>query len=216
MFTNEQKDALQEYMNIFNGQAASLLSELLNKKIELHITELKLFKIGEKESAQQVDNGFPALFSGNIVSSSISFGDKFSGKAQLIFPVETSKELVRLCLNEESGNEALAHGGLTDTDYDALKEVGNIILNSIIGGFGNLLSMPLQFELPEVNVLTSFNPTAALSNQEDEQFILVFLNTFSVQDTLIEGAIVVVLSINSITMLLNKIDEVLIEIDIEE
>lgn len=215
MFTSEQKDALQEYMNIFNGQAASLLSELLNKKIELNITELKLFNVKEKETAQQVSNDFPSLFSGNIVSSSIRFGDKFSGNAQLIFPVDTSKELVRLCLDEESYNEALVHGELTDTDHDALKEVGNIILNSIIGGFGNLLSMPLHFELPEVKVLASFNPAADLITEEDEQFILIFLNTFTVHETLIEGAVVVVLSMNSISMLLDKINEVLIEIDSE-
>lgn len=211
MITTDQKDALQEYMNIFNGQAAALLSNLLNKKIDLRITELQLLKF---EDLKAKDNSaLPLIFSGNIVSSSINFGQKFSGKAHLVFPVEVSKDLVRLCLCDDPQTEPRVEGALTDTDYDALKEMGNIILNSIIGGFGNLLSIPLQFELPAVAVMSSFNPAADLEIREGEQFILVFLNTFSVHDTFIKGAVVVVLSMNSISMLLNKIDEVLIDIE---
>lgn len=217
MLNPDQKDALQEYMNIFTGHAAALLSEMVNKKIDLSITELQLFHLKDEPATTQSPSAgrynLPSLFRGHIVSSSIRFGHQFSGKAYLIFPVEASKELVRLCLEEDDDMELHIPGELTDTDYDAIREMGNIILNAITGGLGNLLEVPLEFELPEVQVLSSFNPADERDNGKTEKYVLIFFNTFSVRGHVVEGAIVVVLSMDSIAMLLEKIDEVLKEID---
>lgn len=40
----------------------------------------------------------------------------------------------------------------TDVDFDIIKEIGNIILNSIIGGIGNFLKIKLSYTLPEVKI----------------------------------------------------------------
>ncbi len=215
MFTPAQKDALQEYMNIFTGHAASLLSQMVNKRIIFSISELKLIHVNQ-QSAQERESNYrdqrlPLMFQGHIVSSTIRFGRQFSGKAHLVFPVEDSKYLVQLCLPEDTDSELNIPGELTDTDYDAIREIGNVILNSIAGGFGNLLEVPLEIELPEVKVLASFNPMEEKEDLKSERYILIFFNSFSVQDSDVAGAVVVVLSIDSITMLLKKIDQVLLD-----
>lgn len=214
MLTPLQQDALQEYMNIFTGQAAGLLSELVNKRVNLTITELKLLHVKEENGAEIAKEDLPFPFQGNIVSSSIRFGQSFSGHASLIFPLETTKELVRLCLEQGNDDPALeAQDKLTDTDYDAVREVGNIILNAVVGGFGNLMELQLQYDLPEVEVFASFDPVKDLKTAGQERFFLVFFKTFSVHDTSLTGAIIVVLSLESINMVLEKIDEVLIDVD---
>ena len=54
-----------------------------------------------------------------------------------MFPAAQAKALVNACLGEldlcTSFSEAR---DLLDTDFDVLKEVANVILNSIMGGFG--------------------------------------------------------------------------------
>lgn len=216
MLSLEQKDGLQEYMNIFTGQAASMLYEMVNQKVELSITELELLYLDDKKEQEQKVRSLPSMLQGHIVSSSIRFGHDFSGRAHLIFPLETTKLLVRLCLEEDYEEMPDVPGELTDTDFDAVREIGNVILNAITGGMGNLLNVSLEYELPEVKILSGFdleNENENSCSQANGKYILVFYNTFSILDHSMEGAIVVVLSMESIAMLLQKIDEVLMEVE---
>jgi len=214
MLSAEQKDALREYMNIFMGQAASHLFDLVNQKIVLSISDLKVVHSKDNSACDGIEpaeqHDIPLDFQGNIVSSSIRFGKQFSGKAHLIFTVEATQKLIKLCMNENLDPNYALPCDLTDTDYDAIKEIGNTVLNSITGGFGNLLGIPLEIELPEVKVLSSFKLEENDINLE-EKYLLIFYNSFSLQELVLEGAVVVVLSIDSINMLLHKIDEVLME-----
>lgn len=223
-FSLVHKDALEEYMNVFIGRAASLLSEMVSKKVKLSITEMHLLSFDE--DFNNAYDTLPAILKGHIVSSSIRFGDDFSGKAHLVFPLEKSKKLVNYCIFEDDPDEEMGlPGELTDTDYDAVKEIGNVILNSVTGGLGNLLQTKLQYQLPAVETMVYFDPEKELG--ANEVYMLVFYNSFAIADMpeasisgaedidsyYIEGAIVVVLSLESITMLLEKIEEVLMELD---
>lgn len=213
MLSPLQQDALKEFMNIYIGQAASLLGEMVNEKINLTIPQVQLISLLNTNDSGHF---LPLFLKGHVISSSIRFGTQFSGKARLVFPVDKTKLLVSLCMGEDNHEEISIPSKLTDTDFDAIKEIGNIILNAILGGLGNLMKTKLEYSLPEIELLffpEDHNQSTMSSIQfPQESYVLVILNTFHFDKTHIEGAVLVVLSINSVSLLMEKINEILEEV----
>lgn len=206
VLNDRQEDALKEYMNLFIGQAGSLLSEMLNKKIKL--TTPKILYVKPEQENQEIDEK-PSILNSYVVSSSIEFGSAFSGTAQLIFPTPSSQMLVKLCLGEEDDIDT--GDNLTDIEYDVIREIGNVLLNSVLGGLGNLLEVRLDYSLPEVQ--SYFFPEKEkemLYNEDTYTFII--LNSFSVEEVHIDGVIIMVLNMESILELIKKLDEVLVNV----
>lgn len=204
MFSAEQVDALKEYMNQFIGQSASLLSEMINKKVQLEIPDIQLFK---RELVDNVQDLLPEIFKSYVVSSNISFGDNFSGQARLVFPKQKIKKLVALCMDEELD----ASDDLTDTDFDAIRELGNIILNAIVGSMGNLVELKLDYDMPMVEVIHIPTEAEKIFSKESE-YLLLIKNKFSVDGDNIEGVIMVMLSMSSTDVLIKKVDQLMVEI----
>ncbi|UMZ73445.1 chemotaxis protein CheC [Natranaerofaba carboxydovora] len=207
MLSSIQEDALKEFMNIYIGQASSLLSDITGEKIELKIPEIKLlnFPPGKKPDIGSLN----ILPKGDIISSSLSFGDELKGKARLVFPADKTRTLVNLCLGEDAlpDEEEFDLENLTDIDSDAMRELGNIVLNSIMGGLANLTGICLNYSIPEIEVLYFPKVEAEEISLEDNLYVLIIKNTFSFSNTEVEGAILVALSIDSVNWLIKKIDE---------
>ncbi len=203
MLNLQQEDALMEYMNVFIGQSASLLSEMVDKKIEITIPKILL--LNPDSDKEEYNKLKPAFFNSHVVSSSIEFGEIFSGVARLVFPKDSAQQLVELCIGKDY--EGIRDGNLTDTDHDAIKEIGNVMLNSLLGGLGNLLEIKMDYTIPRVQVY--FFPEENIFDKKAH--ILIICNSFTISDVHIEGAIIIVFNVDSCAALVSKIDEVLIE-----
>ncbi len=209
MLNDIQKDALIEYMNIAIGNAASLLSEMTEKKIELSVPEIKLITLDNDINKNKLLKMFPAT--GHVVSSSITFRDKLSGKSQLIFPAEKSKKLVELCTGSEENGDDEQLSELTDTDFDVIRELGNIVLNAVLGGLGNLLDVKITYEIPEVEKV-SLKKLEDNLNQSHNRYLLLLYNDFHIGKKILNGAIFIALKVNSISFLIDQIDEMVSDI----
>lgn len=97
---------------------------------------------------------------------------------------------------------------LMDTDLDVLKEVSNVLLNAIIGEFGNFLELKLEYVLPDIELIhgTHSDPEILLQN---EVYVLVLHTSFLLAETDVKGIIIIALSMSSISILLDKIDALL-------
>ena len=210
MLSLMQKDILTELVNVYIGQAASLLSEMVNQKIELTIPQIKLMTVSELHLSEY--KYLSVFSSGHVVSSSMSFGNEFQGKAFLVFPPEQAKLLVTACTGETAfpeENEYIVR--LVDTDLDILREIGNLIINAIIGEFGNLLDTLVEYSLPEIELISfSETPTVLLQNNI---YILVLHTSFTLSETRITGAVLIALSLNSVSLLLEKINKLAEELN---
>jgi len=207
MMNELQKDLLKEYINVFIGQAANMLSEMANQRVLLSVPEIEIINM-----ADESDTGNRKLFShGHIVSSSMKFGHDFSGRALLIFPAQKAKMLVDACMGETDNVYSDQPFELIDTDFDVLKEISNVILNSVIGEFSNLIGTTVEFSVPDVELVFV---------SEDEQkmylksnvYMLMLYTSFVLADAEIEGVVIVALGMNSLNKLISKIDEVLGEL----
>ncbi|MGO4528055.1 chemotaxis protein CheC [Paenibacillus sp. 2TAF8] len=206
MLNELQKDLLTELVNVYVGQAANMLSEIVDKHIVLNIPEVELISISEVDPE---DRRYNILFAeGHLFRSSLQFGYQFQGKAFLMFPAEQAKVLANMCLGELTENVDANDSRLMDTDLDVLQEISNVLLNAIIGEFGNFLEIKLEYVLPDIELLhvTRTDPQILLQN---EVYILVLHTSFLLADTDVKGIIVIALSMDSISSLLDKINALL-------
>ena len=200
---NELSDILIELFNISIGKAASLLSEIINRKIILNIPSFTMIDLAKETSA--IDDYLPPNIQGSVMVSSIGFKDELKGKASLIFPADKMRKFIDLCLNENDENQ-ICDLNFTDIDFDIIKEVGNIILNSLIGEISNFLQIELTYTLSEVKVFHKQEFEQSLKS-EGYHHILILYVTFQVSDAEITGAIIINLTISSISELLNKVEK---------
>ncbi|EKN67793.1 chemotaxis protein CheC [Schinkia azotoformans] len=209
MLNELQRDLLTELVNVYVGQAASMLSEMVQQKIDLAIPKVELVSTTEVNPEDHRFNIF--MSEGHLITSSLKFGHEFRGKAILMFPIDQAKILVNTCLGEITSDLDTDAKSLMDTDLDVLKEISNVILNAIIGEFGNFLGLRLEYALPDIELVSiaKGDKTTFLQN---EVHVLILQTSFSLAETNIKGAIVIALSMDSISSLLKKIDELLEEI----
>jgi Chemotaxis protein CheC, inhibitor of MCP methylation len=196
-------DILKELFNISVGKAADMLSDIVNQKIFLNVPDVEIINVSS--DSFQLEDFIPEKIKGMLMVSSISFQESYTGKANLIFPAEKMKRFVSLCLQEENISSEIMD--FNDVDFDIIKEIGNIILNCIMGETGNFLQVNFKYSLPEVKIFdrNDFNNDLKKTGY---MHILILYITFVIGDTEIEGAIIVDLTLNSLNDILLKINEI--------
>ncbi|MCL1696613.1 MULTISPECIES: hypothetical protein [unclassified Lysinibacillus] len=207
--TTTQEDILKELYNVFVGEAANLLSEILQKRIFLSVPEIKLLGLHELKSGEQ--EVLNPVINGTVLSTSLRFGNVFSGRADFIFPAEQIKYLTALCLGEEytEENEELS---FNDEDFDVVKEIGNIILNSIMGGMGSLMEMKLEYDVPQVILHNAGEFYKTLTSSGDSNVLLLYVS-FDIDNSKVLGIILIKFSLESIEFLIRKVDEISRDLD---
>ena len=196
-------DILNELFNIGVGKAANMLSEIVNKKIKLQIPRIII--PDATDDTQQIEEPFSGLFDAALMVSTISFSDTLKGKANLVFPADKVKHLVSLC----SGDSFILQEDteFSDVDFDVIREVGNILLNCILGELGNLIHIHLEYDLPRVELYNQINFKQNADGHANHSFLILFV-TFLIDNTKIEGAVVIDLMVESIQELFRLLDEI--------
>jgi len=132
-------DALKEIINIGVGEGASVLNQLLNTHIILDVPEVKIIDINElAEYFKSDDNQKYAIIS-------LLYRGSISGKAKLIFPFNSAVKLASVFAEKEEIN---LNEDLNYIRSGILSEVGNIVINSIIGTLSNVLKLDLVYKIP--------------------------------------------------------------------
>lgn len=194
-------DILKEMFNISVGKAASMLSEIINKRIVLDVPSVEI--LNPENQNVEIEESFIKVAGGALMVSSIDFGDKITGEANLIFPANKMRRFINLCMDvgDEKDEPDM---DFTDMDFDIIREIGNIILNSIVGGMGNFLNTSLKYTLPKVKV---YHRTDFAKNIKKKKHLcmLILYITFIIDDTEIEGAVIIDLTLNSLNELMELI-----------
>jgi chemotaxis protein CheC len=133
-FTEMQRSALLEIANIGSGHAATALSELLGKPVEIGYAEALLATVAE--AADRIGS---AASPSAVVDTPVADG---GGKVLLLFPDGAGEQLCELLgttLDDEMGRSSL-------------REVGNILASSYLTAIVDMTGMELEPEPPEIEV----------------------------------------------------------------
>jgi chemotaxis protein CheC len=189
-------DALRELINIGVGKAAGVLNQMVRSHIVLQIPMVRVMTVAELR--EQI----PSMVGDSVSAVRLGFEGDFEGEAELIFPPASATRLVALLTGEAEGSMDLdaARAG-------TLNEVGNIVLNGVMGSVVNVLHQQLRFGLPSYFEDHARELVAA---REDSDLTVVLAEArFGVVDCQIEGDILVVFETGAFDRLMAAIDETL-------
>jgi len=194
--TEHHLDSLKEIINIGMGRAASSLNQLLELHIDLFVPELIILQ------QQSLPQWF-ATNSENVTSVKMEFGGIFDGHAQLILPFSSARLIVKILNNSKTAPEtfdAMTRG--------MLAEVGNIILNGVMGSLSNMLGQNLTYRIPTYSEST-LSETLQLNNLNSEindVVVLVARAHFAIKGSDIEGDVYLTFVGQSFNRLITEID----------
>lgn len=194
-------DILNELFNIGVGKAADMLSEIVQKKIMLQVPRIEF--PDSEDGPVRPEKRFSELFDAALMVSTISFAERLTGKANLLFPADKMRKFVALC---SSGSVPQPEeSDFTDVDFDVIREIGNIVLNCILGELGNLLNIPLTYDPPRVVVYDRIDFGRDIEAGEYRSALILYV-TFLIDSTEIEGAVIIDLTVNSFQELFRLLD----------
>lgn len=193
--TAEELDALQELINIGVGRAANLLNEMVDSHIGLKIPFVQV--LTATEAYQELATRF---HDDSLASVRLGFTGSFSGAAGLIFPTDSASSLVAALTGEEPGS----------VDLDAVKigtlsEIGNILINGVMGSLSNVLKQHVNYTLPVYLEDTIEN--LLLSSYENDSKILLAQARFIIEQLEIVGDIILIFHVGTFDALINAIHD---------
>ncbi len=192
--TDEQLDALREIVNIGIGKAASIFNGMLESHVELEVPSIFMFD-PENPGKELKD-----VNHNNLSSVQLDFHGPFSGSSALVFPSQSVEELVTALTGEEPGSE-----GFAEAVSGTLYEVGNILINAVVGSIANLLSAQIDFSPPSYKE-GKFTELIKLKDSKEDLASMLIRANFKVQDPQICGNVFLVFEIGSFGDLLAAID----------
>jgi chemotaxis protein CheC len=194
--TEDQMDAFTELINIGMGRAAGILNDMTRAHITLQIPLIRVIRKTDLSEEIYDDPDETLAF------VEIDFRGPFSGVTGLIFPAESAKNLVAIMAGDEPSSD----------DFDAIRiatltEIGNIVLNSIMGSITNVLGTRVSYSIPQFSEgILSFIAIKAVP--DDAEFSLLIKTRFIIEKMAIEGNILMVLGMGSMDTLLSAIEKV--------
>lgn len=194
-FNEDQLDALTEAVNIGVGRAAASLNSLVDRNIELRVPRVhvccpdELRQLVEMEG-DQLDTSVVQGFSGSM-----------TGQALLAFPEASGVALAKLVADPDAEGDAL--------EFDlagVLEEIGNIVLNGVLGSLANLFEDDFIYTVPE---LYSGPATDALLDKAESTTTaptcLLSDARFEVADSEISGSLLLAFNTEELSVLLERL-----------
>lgn len=185
--TDYQLDALREYIGIGVGKAAATLNTLVGKHIQLNVPKVTL----------QTHEGFKDHLTSQEKVSFVTLGFKgnLNGNASIAFDRLSAKRLVSMLVpdTEISASEMDAMSEST------LTEVGNIVINAVMGSLSNCFTFDLDYFVPRYH--EDVEGTFA-EHQDQETALIIGETLLTVEDSQIEGEIILMFLVSDLKELL--------------
>lgn len=199
----DQLDALTEIVNIGVGRGAASLNALVDQPIELRVPQVRL--CGFNELQEQLD------VADEPVDTSVvqGFDGQISGRAMLAFPQRSGIALARLLSDEEpTGDQPTGEESLDFDLAGILEEIGNIVLNGVLGSLANVFEDDFRYSVPE---LCTGSATQALARDVaaptigDDTSCLLADARFDLAESQISGSLLLVFNTGELSVLLDQL-----------
>ncbi len=200
IFTQDQKDVLQEIMNIAFGNATAELSEIIDIYVVLSVPDIKTIN---SENLDLYVNNLIDLKKNTKIIEQKFFGE-YNGAGLLIFPDINNDEIVTL----------LDYSDTDSIDYleqvpvnEILIEIGNILIGACIGKITDLLDTYVTYSPPDIFSSDTSNKFCFSCNTDKDKTGLVMKTTFTFNGKNIEGLLLLLASNDSFDWLKKALDK---------
>ena len=192
--SDEEKEILQEIMNIAFGKAASDLAEVINIFVVLSVPYIQMLKAQDlpdylKSQVREYDRI-------SIVEQ--NFWGDFKGSAFLVFQASAGRELVSLF---GDGSEELGSESIDALEKETLMEVGNILIGACVGKLSELLGDAVTYSPPRVITENTPNDAIPANLFESDSTAIILKTVFCFNERNVNGFLFLVTSHDSILWL---------------
>ncbi len=196
ILTERQNDALSEFINIAFARTGAALSELTGHRVMLNPPEVSIYP------TVQLGTALAKFVPGEVASIHQVFVGPVEGDALLLLNHDGAVQLADLLTDEPSPSKYL-----DESAREVLTEVGNILLNSCLGMFGNMLHVHVSFSVPRLHLESLEELINSLITDKDKlHYALVIYTAFHVRDSAVSGFLVMVLSVASLDRLIQEVE----------
>jgi chemotaxis protein CheC len=188
---SEQLDLLAEWINIGMGQAGSILHDMLQSPISLRVPQVAI------ADQQTATHHLAEMDADELSAVCMQFGGSYRGTVALMFPSSSAAALLGLLCPIDNADSP---------DMDAMKsaaltEVGNIILNSVMGSIVNIMQTHLDFQLPFYAEDRPDQILKFMAEVGSETHLIIAKTNFSVERNAVEGCIIALFEISFLAKL---------------
>lgn len=199
-FNHEQLDALREIGNVGSGNAATALSQLLEKKISVDIPQVKLISLEELSKQQLLSN--PEELS---IAVSFKILGKLKGGVVILYPQKSALLLIDILTRRPIGQTAV----FNLIDESALNETAHIISCSYLNAVGQLINIyDLVPSLQDVSIDRKDTLSKVMLKRfvsEKVNFVLPIENNLAIEELKLNLFVIFLLEQESIRNVFNKV-----------
>lgn len=195
MLAVEQTDVLTEIVNVGVGRAAASLSQLVGERIELHAPHVEVCQLEELPDRVPGRDGRPEAL---VIQG---FSGVVSGRSLLGFSRSSGIKLAQLLSGDDESSDHL------DLDLcGILEEVGNNVLNGVLGSLSNAMKTSLTYATPDLRTDAAIEDVLRdqMMSNDREEFILITDAHFGVARQELHGSLVIAFDMNGIEIVLKK------------
>ncbi len=188
-------DVLKEIGNIGAGNAATSLSQMLSKTIEMNVPEVDILNL---DDAIDTMGGHENIVVGVLVS--------FYGDIDGVILFLLKKEFVHLILNSLMGTELNSFEEISEMEMSALSEIGNIMVSSYVNSIASLTEMAIDITVPSVCIdMTGaiIDAVASEFSEVSDKVMFIKEKYFCGEETIYSNMLLLP-SVTSLKILLNR------------
>ncbi len=183
-------DALGELFNVGLHRAAASLSEITGQRIDVDMPRLIICPI------EEIEKPLAELVGGEVATVHQIFGGAVAGDAVLLLEHDKAAELTKLMTD----GEAALGGRLDQSAREVLAEIGNIVLGACLSGFGDMLDLPVSFQVPRIHIESLKQILRSLRVSTNEvQYAVIAATQFRLSTLAVDGYLVVAVGAKSLT-----------------
>ena len=195
----KQLDAIKEVGNIGTGNAATALSMMLDKKVDISVPQVKVIPISK----------IPFLFDEPeevVCAVKMGLREEMSGEILLIFEAQTVKIIAKALTGIEINGITV----LDDFTSSMLKEIGNIMCGSYVTSLAAFTNLFINPEPPELTtdmisaIMSEISIPMAMAGEENIMLIETKIQIEGVDEEL-TGYLLLVPSVESLDKLLRAL-----------
>lgn len=136
-FNKEQLDILSEVGNMTVGQAATSLSDFVNKMVTITIPDTKVYPYKNLKNE----------FQSSVVTTKIDYVDGFTGSNLLMMQKEDAVQFSKIVTQEKLGNGDMVKGW-GELAQAILTEVFNIMVGNMSSGMSDIFNRHIKIDTP--------------------------------------------------------------------
>ena len=191
-------DALREIVNIASGNAATALSQILKKRINMSIPVVGVRRF--QDVADRLGEADEV-----VVATLLKVLGDVSGSLLLVVKEKNAKNIAYSLLEE------LVDEYDDDMVLSVFQEIGNILGNSYLNAMGSFLDVNLLSSVPYISIdmLFSIISSAYIAANEEDDYIIDIGCTLSENNIEFDLNIFFIIDSKSLKFMMNKIEQLI-------